>query len=251
MNDTQPVVLVTGASRGIGAATAVAFARKGWRVAITARTRSEGERLDHQLRRPDGTLLSGSLASTASAVRDAGAAPADGHAPPCAGIEFGTLRPAGHTGALMLCLETRDDRIEAALHFSTRLFARATAERWAGYVRTLLAALPAHDDRSPDTLPMIDAAEQRLIDGFNATPATPAADADRSTWDEAMAAEGLALVDGLVLDRAGPLGRQAAIAAEHARAPSFAATDWTRIIGHYDALLAAEPSATIAMGTCR
>ena len=73
MNDTQPVVLVTGASRGIGAATAVAFARKGWRIAITARTRSEGERLDHQLRRPDGTLMSGSLASTARAVRDAGA----------------------------------------------------------------------------------------------------------------------------------------------------------------------------------
>ena len=117
------------------------------------------------------------LARFDTAVRDAGAAPADGHAPPCAGIEFGTLRPAGHTGALMLCLETRDDRIEAALHFSTRLFARATAERWAGYVRTLLAALPAHDDRSPDTLPMIDAAEQRLIDGFNASPATPAAEA--------------------------------------------------------------------------
>ena len=41
---TQPVVLITGASRGIGAATAVFFASRGWRVAITARTLSEGAR---------------------------------------------------------------------------------------------------------------------------------------------------------------------------------------------------------------
>ncbi len=68
----SPVVLVTGASRGIGAATATAFARRGWRVAITARTQAEGQRLDHQLRRPDGTLMAGSLASTAAAVREAG-----------------------------------------------------------------------------------------------------------------------------------------------------------------------------------
>lgn len=70
---SPPVVLVTGASRGIGAATALAFARSGWRVAITARTQSEGQRLDHQLRRPDGTVMAGSLASTAAAVSEAGA----------------------------------------------------------------------------------------------------------------------------------------------------------------------------------
>lgn len=69
----RPVVLVTGASRGIGAATAVAYAQAGWRVAITARTQTEGQTLDHQLRRPDGALLKGSLAGTADAVRAAGA----------------------------------------------------------------------------------------------------------------------------------------------------------------------------------
>ncbi|HRC36567.1 MAG TPA: SDR family NAD(P)-dependent oxidoreductase, partial [Rubrivivax sp.] len=37
-----PVVFITGASRGIGAAAAVAFARAGWRVAISARTQVEG-----------------------------------------------------------------------------------------------------------------------------------------------------------------------------------------------------------------
>lgn len=40
---SRPVVLVTGASRGIGRATAVAFARGGYDVAITARTVREGE----------------------------------------------------------------------------------------------------------------------------------------------------------------------------------------------------------------
>ena len=47
---SRPVVLITGASRGIGAATAVFFAVKGWRVAITARTQTEGQALSHQLR---------------------------------------------------------------------------------------------------------------------------------------------------------------------------------------------------------
>jgi RNA polymerase sigma-70 factor (ECF subfamily) len=75
-------------------------------------------------------------------------------------------------------------------------------------------------------------------------------EADRSTWDRGLLAQGLTLVDALDLDGAGPLGRQAGIAAEHARATSFAATDWARIIEHYDALLAEEPSATIALGRC-
>ena len=69
---TQPVVLITGASRGIGAATAVFFASKGWRVAITARTLSEGAQLENQLRLPNGQLLAGSLESTAKAIEAAG-----------------------------------------------------------------------------------------------------------------------------------------------------------------------------------
>ena len=75
------------------------------------------------------------------------------------------------------------------------------------------------------------------------------ADADRTRWDRALVAEGLALVDGSH-ERAGPLALQAAIAAEHARAPTFAATAWDRIIERYDALLRSEPSPTIAIGRC-
>ena len=68
-----PVVFITGASRGIGAATAEAFGRAGWRVAIAARTHAGSQPLAHQLRRPDGQLLAGSLATTAAAVQACGA----------------------------------------------------------------------------------------------------------------------------------------------------------------------------------
>lgn len=73
MSTFSPVVLITGASRGIGAATAEVFGRAGWRVAITARSLNDGAQLAHQLRRPDGQLLAGSLASTAAALQACGA----------------------------------------------------------------------------------------------------------------------------------------------------------------------------------
>ena len=69
----SPVVLITGASRGIGAATALAFGQAGWRVALAARSQHEGQALPHQLRRPDGRLLSGSLNATVQALEAVGA----------------------------------------------------------------------------------------------------------------------------------------------------------------------------------
>ena len=72
MHSQAPVALITGASRGIGAATALAFGRAGWRVAITARSQSEGQQLAHQLRRPDGAMLAGSLATTMTALENCG-----------------------------------------------------------------------------------------------------------------------------------------------------------------------------------
>ena len=39
----RKVAFITGASRGIGAESAVALAKAGWDVAITARTLNEGE----------------------------------------------------------------------------------------------------------------------------------------------------------------------------------------------------------------
>lgn len=63
------VAFITGASRGIGAETAVALAQQGYKVAITARTLASGESHEYV-----GTTrpLPGSLQSTAAAVEAAG-----------------------------------------------------------------------------------------------------------------------------------------------------------------------------------
>ncbi len=65
----EKVAFITGASRGIGAESAVALARVGYRVAITARTLTEGESHDHV---GSAAILPGSLAATAAAVKRVG-----------------------------------------------------------------------------------------------------------------------------------------------------------------------------------
>ena len=67
---SRQIAFVTGASRGIGAATAVALAERGFDVALTARTLSAGERHEHGNRADasDTRPLSGSLEETAAAV---------------------------------------------------------------------------------------------------------------------------------------------------------------------------------------
>jgi RNA polymerase sigma-70 factor (ECF subfamily) len=62
----------------------------------------------------------------------------------------------------------------------------------------------------------------------------------------------MSLVDAAVegSDRPGPMTLQAAIAAEHAIAPTLPATNWARIVELYGELLELEPSATIAVGRC-
>jgi len=73
-------------------------------------------------------------------------------------------------------------------------------------------------------------------------------DQDRSAWDRDAIAEGLALADrALAAGRPGRYALQAAIAAEHARAASAAATDWAAIVRAYDGLAAIDPSPVIAL----
>ncbi len=68
---------------------------------------------------------------------------------------------------------------------------------------------------------------------------------DRSQWHRDEVAEGLALTDAL--SPVAPYAIQAAIAAEHARAATAAATDWARIAALYDRLEEAAPSAVVSL----
>ena len=54
---SRPVVFITGASRGIGAVTAVEFARHGYDLALTARTLKEGEQHEYGSWEPTTCLL--------------------------------------------------------------------------------------------------------------------------------------------------------------------------------------------------
>jgi RNA polymerase sigma-70 factor (ECF subfamily) len=72
------------------------------------------------------------------------------------------------------------------------------------------------------------------------------ADQDRSAWDREMITEGTAILDAAVARRApGPYQIQAAIAAVHAAAPSFAQTDWPQIAALYSELSRRAPSPVI------
>lgn len=75
------------------------------------------------------------------------------------------------------------------------------------------------------------------------------ADQDRSMWHQDEMRTGLAFVAGLQPDEgyAEELRLQALIAAEHARAPTAAATDWTAIAGHYATLEARTGSAIVRL----
>jgi RNA polymerase sigma factor (sigma-70 family) len=74
------------------------------------------------------------------------------------------------------------------------------------------------------------------------------ADQDRSRWDRSRVTRGLSLLEraGPVAG-AGPYQLQAAIAACHARATSWEATDWEAIVTLYRALAEASPSPVIEL----
>lgn len=72
---------------------------------------------------------------------------------------------------------------------------------------------------------------------------------DRTLWDRVQIAEGLALVEQALSEPGRPnsYAVQAAIAALHARAPSFAETDWPQIAGLYEVLVRIAPSPVVAL----
>jgi RNA polymerase sigma-70 factor (ECF subfamily) len=99
----------------------------------------------------------------------------------------------------------------------------------------LLALMLLHDARRETRV----AADGRLV---------LLEDQDRTRWDAARIEEGTALIDAaLVRRRVGPYQIQAAIAALHDEAPTWADTDWPQIAALYQRLRAIEPSPVIEL----
>lgn len=71
---------------------------------------------------------------------------------------------------------------------------------------------------------------------------------NRALWNRAQIAEGTVFVKrALASPQVGPYTIQAAIAAVHAEARDTASTDWSQIVGLYDLLAQAEPSAVVEL----
>ncbi|NHA67049.1 RNA polymerase sigma factor [Phycicoccus flavus] len=77
----------------------------------------------------------------------------------------------------------------------------------------------------------------------------PLAEQDRTRWDAALVAEGVGLVErALVRGPVGPFQLQAAIAAVHAEAAAWEATDWPQILVLYRMLVALAPDPPARLG---
>jgi RNA polymerase sigma-70 factor (ECF subfamily) len=92
----------------------------------------------------------------------------------------------------------------------------------------LAARLPARCDAGGDLIPLDEQ--------------------DRSRWDAALNARGLtALAEATAGETVSEMHLEAAIAAQHAMAPSVEATDWPAIVTLYDRLAVMRPSPVVAL----
>ena len=135
---------------------------------------------------------------------------------------------AAHSGAELV----RDDLTNRALDLARMLRLLLPGDREAAGLLVLLLVDEARRTTRTDS-------EGRLL---------RLEEQDRSAWDREQIAE----ADRLLVEtlRAGPPGRftvQAAIAALHAQAPSYDATDWPQILTLYDLLLQIWPSPVAAL----
>lgn len=141
------------------------------------------------------------------------------------------LYAAGHTAHSGADL-VRDELTDRALDLARMLHVLMPADR---EVAGLLALLLVHHARRATRTD----AHGRLL---------RLEEQDRSAWDRARIAEADRLVVAAL--RAGPPGRftlQAALAALHAQAPSYAETDWPQVCTLYDELLRIWPSPVVAL----
>ncbi|MGI8858066.1 MAG: RNA polymerase sigma factor [Thermomicrobiales bacterium] len=127
----------------------------------------------------------------------------------------------------------RRDLCAEAIRLTSVLVAHPAGDR--PKVHALLALMLLHAARLPART---DAAGDFL----------PLETQDRARWDTAMMHAGLdALSRSACGDELTTYHLQAGIAACHALAPTYAATDWPRILAQYDDLLALAPSPVVAL----
>jgi len=117
--------------------------------------------------------------------------------------------------------------------------------------------LARHLAEHPSTAsPEVDALLALLLLQSARTPArvdahgelVPLEEQDRALWDSAMLAEGMRTFGRSAHGpRLTAYHIEAAIAAIHAAAPTFAETDWALMVEHYDHLLALKPSPVVAL----
>jgi RNA polymerase sigma-70 factor (ECF subfamily) len=141
------------------------------------------------------------------------------------------LYTTGHTAPTGDQL-VRAELVERSLDLARMLYTLMPDDR---EVRGLLALLLLTDARRSTRT----AADGRLL---------LLEEQDRSHWDRQAIGEGRQLVNqALRRGRPGRFALQAAIAAVHAEAPSYADTDWPEVLGLYDLLLAVWPSPVVAL----
>ncbi|MDG4826051.1 sigma factor [Asanoa sp. WMMD1127] len=151
--------------------------------------------------------------------------------------------------------EARPDRLSAVLATVYLVFnqgydaaRRDLAREGLDLARQLADLLPAEPEAAglAALLTLHEARAATRVDDAGRLVLLP--DQDRSRWDRAMIADGVRrLGRAAALDAPGPYQLQAAIAAQHALAPSWAATDWTAVRGLYDRLLTLTPSPVVAL----
>jgi RNA polymerase sigma-70 factor (ECF subfamily) len=144
------------------------------------------------------------------------------------------LYTTGHTAPAGEQL-VRADLVDRSLGLARMLLVLMPDER---EVRGLLALILLTDARRSTR---VDTAGRMLL----------LEEQDRTQWDRAQVTEGLALVVNAL--RGGGAGRfavQAAIAAVHTEAPTYADTDWRQVLELYDELLRRWPSPVVALNRC-
>ena len=129
-------------------------------------------------------------------------------------------------------------------HAATRAELRAEAIRLA----RLLVRLMPDEAEVHGLLALLLLTDARSAARVSADGLVSLRDQDRSLWDAAVIAEGVQVLErALRLARPGPYTIQAAIAAVHAEARAFEATDWPQIAGLYAELARHDPSPVVAV----